>query len=150
MTDMQRFTRITGEIDSLYHEASFRLGQSDSAMTVLYTLLNTDGQCDISDICHLSGMRKQTLNSALRKLEQDQMLYLKSGKGKNKTVLLTEKGHEMALRSAGRLQKIEEEVLKEWTQDEIDIFLGLAERYMNRFRGLVEEIPMAAAYVDRK
>ena len=145
MTNMQRFTRITGEIDSLYHEAAFCLGQSDSAMTVLYTLLNVGGQCDISDICRLSGMRKQTLNSALRKLEQDMLIYLKNSKGKNKTVCLTEKGHETAQRSAGKLQMIEEECLKEWTGDEIDTFLGLAERYLNRFRELVESLPRPSA-----
>lgn len=145
MTNMQRFTRITGEIDSLYHEAAFRLGQSDSNMTVLYTLLSTNGQCDISDICLMSGMRKQTLNSALRKLEQAGMIYLKNSKGKNKTVFLTEEGYETAQQSAGKLQKIEAEALKEWTQDEIAEFLGLAERYLDRFRDLVEEIPLASA-----
>ena len=145
MTNMQKFTRITGEIDSLYHEVAFRLGLSDSTMMVLYTLLSTSGQCNISEICRLSGMRKQTLNSALRKLEQDDMLYLKSSTAKNKTVFLTEKGYDTALRTAGKLQKIEEETLKEWTQDEVDTFLGLAERYLNRFRSLVELLPQFAA-----
>ena len=138
MTDTQKFTSITGEIDSLYHEAALRLGQSDSTMTVLYTLLGTGGQCNISEICRLSGMRKQTLNSALRKLEQNDLLCLRSSTSKNKTVILTEKGYETALQSAGKLQKIEEETLKEWTQEEIDTFFCLAERYLNRFRSLVD------------
>ena len=150
MTNMQKFTRITGEIDSLYHEAAFRLGLSDSAMTVLYTLLNTGGQCDISEICRLSGMRKQTLNSALRKLEQDDLLCLKNSTPKNKTVFLSKKGYDAALHSAGKLQKIEEETLEEWSQDEVDTFLGLAERYMNRFRGLVELLQENGLFTEKR
>ena len=141
MNDIQRFTKITGEIDSLYHEAAFRLGQSDSVMTVLYTLLGTNGQCDISEICRLSGMRKQTLNSALRKMERDSLIYLKTSAGKSKTVFLTEEGFEAAVKSAGQLQTIEDETLKEWSQDEIDLFLRLAERFLSRFREQVEKLP---------
>ena len=145
MTDIQRFTRITGEIDSLYHEAAFRLGQSDSAMSVLYTLLSTGGQCDISEICRLSGMRKQTLNSALRKLEPEDIVRLNTGAARNKTVCLTKKGYNTALRTAGKLQTIEEEILKEWNRDEFDTFLTLAERYLNRFRDLVALLPQSSA-----
>ena len=67
--EMRRYNHLVGEIDGVYHEMSLRLGLSDSAMIVLYTLCDSGGPCPLRDICRRSGLSKQTVNSALRKLE---------------------------------------------------------------------------------
>ncbi len=149
MTEIQRFTSIMGEISSLYHEAAFRLRRSDSTMSVLYTLLCCDGRCNISEICQLSGMRKQTLNTALRRLEAEGLICLEQHGGKMKTVHLTETGLSAAKETAGTLLEIEQEILSSWTQDEVKLSLNLAERYTSQFRQLVKELPVKPQIVLR-
>lgn len=68
---MKRFNYLTTEIDAAYHEAALKLGLSDSAMLILYAICNSGDECPLSDIPHLSGISKQTVNSALRKLEHE-------------------------------------------------------------------------------
>ena len=66
---MRRYNHLLGEIDGVYHEMSLKLGLSDSAMIVLYTICDSGSSCLLRDICRYSGLSKQTVNSALRKLE---------------------------------------------------------------------------------
>lgn len=78
------------ELDTAYHDAALKLGMSDSVMLVLYTLCPCGGECMIGDIT--SGASKQTINSALRKLESEGSVYLEIFEGRKKKVHLTEKG----------------------------------------------------------
>lgn len=89
---MKRFNHLLGEIDAVYHEMDWKLGLSDSAMAVLYTICDNGGCCLLQDICRLSGLSKQTVNSALRRLEADGILYLEAAGSKAKKVRLTESG----------------------------------------------------------
>ena len=66
---MKRFNMLSSEIDSAYHAASRKLGISDSAMMILYALCEGGGECMLSDVTSCIG--KQTVNSALRRLEAD-------------------------------------------------------------------------------
>ena len=75
---MDRFNLLLSEIDSAYHDAALKLGLTDSAMLILYTVCSQDGACPLSDITHTSGVSKQTINSALRKLEAEGIVYLET------------------------------------------------------------------------
>ena len=78
LTELQHLSVLTAEIDSLYHETSLTLNCSDSIMTTLYHLLGNNGECGISKLCELGSFPKQTLNSTLRKLEKDELIFLKN------------------------------------------------------------------------
>ncbi len=67
--DMRRFNHLLQETDAVYHEMAQHWGLSDSVMGVLYTLCDAGGRCRLRDICYWSGMTKQTVNSALRRME---------------------------------------------------------------------------------
>ena len=75
---VKRFNLLTTEIDAAYHEATLKLGLSDSAMIILYTICLFEGACPLGDIVVLSGLPKQTVNSALRKLEGEDVVYLEA------------------------------------------------------------------------
>ena len=74
ITDIKRFNYLNNEIESAYHDAALKLELSDSAMIILYTVCNNGENCPLSDIYHLSGISKQTINSAVRKLEKDEII----------------------------------------------------------------------------
>ena len=84
--NLKRYNHLLGEIDGAYHEASLKLGMSDSVSKILYTICNAGGSCLLNDICKQTGLSKQTVNSAIRNLEADEIIYLKAVNGKAKNV----------------------------------------------------------------
>ena len=129
---LREFNSVMGRINGAYHDFSVYYGLSDSAMSVLYTLSLEDG-CSQSDICRISGMSKTTINAAVLKMEKDGLLHLESGHGRNRRIILSDKGKELAERTAKVLYGTEEKIFAAWTQEERDVFKRLHEDYLNRF-----------------
>ena len=117
MTNPQarEFVHISGEIDSLYHEAALKFGVSDSVLNTLYVLCEKGNQCLQSDVFRLTGMSRQTINTAIRKLEKAEMVYLEQGTGRNTIVYLTEKGKLFCNKNISSLLEIEDKIWSEWT-----------------------------------
>ena len=63
---LKRMNHLISEINAAYHDASLRLGISDSVCQILYTICNVGDRCLLSEICAQTGLSKQTINSALR------------------------------------------------------------------------------------
>ena len=78
-----QYTYLAGEINALYHEAAVKMGISDSIQNILYVLCEKGGKCLQSEISKLTGISRQTINSAIRKLEKEEIVYLEQGKGRN-------------------------------------------------------------------
>ena len=131
--------RIANELDNLYHHAALKLNLSDSAMFVLYTIYENGGKCPLNKICS-SGICKQTINSALRKLEDEEILYLEQYNGKSKLVLFTEKGIQCARQTIARLFDAEENVYCDWEQEEIDMYIKLNRKYLEKFKEQIEKM----------
>lgn len=132
--EMKRYNHLLGEIEATYHEMSLKLGLSDSAMIVLYTICDEGESCPLSEICRRSGLSKQTVNSAIRKLEADGILYLEKAGVRSKTVCLTVAGKELAGRTALRLLNVENAILASWTRQDVEKYLELTERFLTALR----------------
>ena len=137
---LKRFNYLSGEIEAVYHEAALKFGLSDSAMLVLYAICNNGENCLLSDIIHLSGASKQTINSALRKLEAEGIVYLEAVNGKKKNVCLTKKGRELADRTVIRLLDIENGIFDSWSLEEQEQYLTLTYRCLTAFKEKVKEV----------
>lgn len=61
-----------------------RIGLADSVMRILYAIYDNGDGCLLHTICQQSGISKQTVNSAIRKLEEEGILYLVQGKARTK------------------------------------------------------------------
>ena len=96
--------------------------------------------CLLSDVYKQSGISKQTVNSALRKLESDSMVYLENHKGKAKTVCLTDAGKALVQQTAARLYDAERRALETWTGEEIDQHIALLEKYLNALTEQVQAL----------
>ncbi|MCM1543865.1 MAG: MarR family transcriptional regulator [Ruminococcus sp.] len=132
--DMKRFNFYSAEIENAYHDAALRLGLSDSTMIVLYSICNSGDECMISEITGMTGIRKQTVNSALRKLESEDIIYLEKSNGRKKKVCLTEKGKDFVKLTVLRLINAENEIFDSWTVEERKIYVELTKRYLLEFR----------------
>ncbi len=83
---------MMSEMNGLYHEAAVKAGVSDSVHSILYVLCAENYRCLQSEIYKQAGISRQTINSAIRRLEQDNTIYLAKANGRNTIVCLTEKG----------------------------------------------------------
>lgn len=131
---IQRFNHLIGEIDAVYHEIAWKQGLSDSVFEILYTICNYGDCCLLKDICLSSGLSKQTINSALRKMEKEGIVYLELADSRHKKVCLTKEGKCLANRTVGRVIEAENEILASWKQDDVETYLALTRRYLLDFR----------------
>lgn len=127
---VRRMNCLTNDTEMLYHRAARKLGVSDSVLCVLYVLYEKGSGCLLADICRESGLHKQTINSALRQLEKEAVLYLTPDKGNAKRVFLTEKGQTHVSRTAGRLYEAECRAFADWTEGETAAYMRLAKKYL--------------------
>ena len=132
--DLKRCNHLLGEIEAVYHEMALKFSLSDSIMGILYTICDEGDSCLLQDISRRSGMSKQTVNSALRKLEAEKMIYLEAAGARSKSVCLTEKGKALAKRTAIPVIEAENEILASWPHEDVEKYLDLMERFLMAIR----------------
>ena len=64
---LQYYNLLTSEIDEAYHNASLKLGLSDSAMMILYALCSRENPCPLLEIARLTGISRQTIHVGYKK-----------------------------------------------------------------------------------
>lgn len=137
---VRKLDYLSNEIESIYHQSSLRLGISDSVSIILYTIYDKGEDCLLSDIYKSSGISKQTVNSAIRNLEADGVLYLEPYKGRAKRVVLTEKGQVLLQNTAARLFEAEVRAFDGWTEDEVRAHIDSLEKYVKALRREIERL----------
>ena len=139
MTDLVRAklkqrNYLYSEISMLYHNIAAKQGISNSIQCILYVLCDNENSCLQSDIYKFFGLSRQTINSAIQNLENDGIIYLSKGTGRNTIVHLTEKGKLFALKKIYPLFKIEYEIFSEWSDEEQQEYLRLMEKYRDALK----------------
>ena len=86
------FNHIYKDFNDIYHDLAIKLNMSDSIFDIFYYLCEAGDGCMQRDICRSSCLPKQTVNSSIRKLEQQGYLTLTPGKGRGMYIYLTETG----------------------------------------------------------
>lgn len=137
---MHRINCLASDLDALYHRAAVKFGLSDSVLMILYFIYEKGGCCPLNTVRKESCLNKQTLNSAIRKLEGEGVVRLESSGGKTKNVYLTEHGKEYAKTTVARLFDAESHVFRDWTEEEIRQYLFLMEKYNSDFRRRIERL----------
>lgn len=131
--NIMHFNNLWDEIDASYHEAATRLGLSDSAMLILYMLSCGGGQCLLRDITR-TAVSRQTVNSALRKLEAEGIVRTEAADGRKKLLRLTESGRRLAEDTVAKVISAEKEIYSSWTDEELRLYFELTERFLKDFR----------------
>ncbi len=132
ISDILRFNNLNCEINAVYHVVSVRLGISDSAMQILYTVCCIDGNCTITDVCKMTGISKQTINSSLRNLESDGIIRLEKC-GRRKQIRLTDKGEKLTETTVQLVIEAENRVFSQWTAEERQQYILLTQKYLEMF-----------------
>lgn len=133
MSVRHRLNENLSEINGFYHMISMKMGMSDSESMILYMLYDIQRPITQSDIAKSTGLSKQTINSAIRNLEKDGIVVLEKLNEKAKHIVVTEKGREIIRQKILPIVEIEERVLHSWSEEELELFLELTERFKEQF-----------------
>lgn len=141
------YNRLYKENDELYRNAARELGLNDCAFWILYFLWeNAEGADGLtqSDICSMIYTPKQTVNSSLKRLEEDGYLRLTEGSDRrSKLVGLTSRGKELAAETVDRVMEAELRAMGKLTEEEQTAFLGLFRKYTDLLKGEIRKIGAA-------
>lgn len=144
--DLQRFNQFFHEMTGLYHEVSLKMSLADSVVGILYTLRAQERDCCLSEIARLNGMSRQTLNSAIRKLEAQGLVALAEGGGRRRCAYLTEAGLRLAEARIDPIIQMEGDLLEDWSpQDRRELFRLLDKYCADYARRLKNLAPIAEA-----
>ena len=135
----QEFLRLDHQIDEFYHELAARLGLSDSAFQVLWSVAELGEGCTQRDVCRFFSVSKQTTHSAIQKLRQQGYLSLEPGKGRNMHIRLTEAGRQVVRRVVLPVRRLEEAALEELGSQGSRELLNLTGRYVAAYQALARE-----------
>ncbi len=139
-SDMERWNYLLSEINEVYHNANVKLGVSDGAMDVLYTIGTLGDRCPLSDVTRLCGSSRKTIHSAVKKLEKEGFLRLEAKNGREKLICLTEAGEVLMEKTARKMIAVENDILSEWEQEEREEYLRLLQKYLNDLKCRVNKI----------
>ena len=131
--EMKRFNYLTGEINAVYHAIARRLGLPDSEMQILYTIVDNGNVCPQSRIVRLTGLCKQTLNSALRRMEAQELIVTEAAGTRGRNVRLTENGMRLAEQTAVKVMEAERAAFDGWSVQEVETYLALTEKFLTAF-----------------
>ncbi len=137
---VQQLNYLSSELNGLYHQASVKIGLSDSACQILYHLYADHGQCRLQDITTETGLSKQTIHSAICKLQEQGLLTLEQEAGRRKLVRLTTQGQDYAADTVARIFEAEKAAYQDWTEAEIRELLRLLQKYNDHFKKQLETL----------
>lgn len=137
---LSMFNHIYKEFNEIYHEATLKMGLSDSAFDILYSIVDLGDGCSQSDICKYSCLSKQTVNSSIKKMASLNYLTFKPGKDRVMQIFLTDKGRQLLDKKIYPIIKKENEAFLCMTDEECRLMLELYEKYNNALKNKFKEL----------
>lgn len=138
---LSEYNRIIKKNDELYHNMAKNFGMPDCAFWILYMLREEKKYLTQCSICDALYQPKQTVNSALKKLEKDGYITLEGTGGRNgKQINLTVKGIGLASQTVDRVIDLEKKALGGLTIEEQKTFLSLFNKYTDLLETNMQEL----------
>ena len=138
--ELKKFNYLVSETDSVYHDIARHMGISDSTMNVLYSLHELGDGAYQRDIYKLYGSSRQTVNSSIRKMVKDGLIYLKDGEGRHVRVFLTDEGKSLQEQTVLPLINAENEIFESWTAEERSALIRLTKKYLDDIKSKIPDI----------
>jgi DNA-binding MarR family transcriptional regulator len=127
---MAEYNAIYREENEIYRRCARNLGLSEGTFWILYCLRGSESGMSQSLLCSELGLPKQTVNSALKKMEADGLLFLASAADKRrKEITLTAKGKELSHRTVDEVFALECQAMNELSEAEQKKMLALFRKY---------------------
>lgn len=132
--ELKEFNGLFKELMDLYYETALQSGISNSAYDIFYAMVEMGDGClqkDIADYYHIS---RTTVNSSLKKLEEQGYIFMKKGQGKNKLLYLTKSGRKLVQERIIPVMDMENSIFREMKNGDAGEFLRLFKEYVTIYR----------------
>lgn len=129
---LSSFNRAHRKMDGLYHDYARRVGLSDTAMWLLYSLCEQEYPCTQRDLCETWFYAPQTINTALKSLAEKGFVSLELAprSRKNKQIYLTEAGKALVEEKIIPLIQAEERSFERLGAEERTQLLAITQRHI--------------------
>ncbi len=138
--EVKEFNRLYKELDDIYHEISVKAGLSDSTFLILYALADFGSGCLQKDIADSYSVSRQTINSAIKKLESQGYLTLTRGHGRDMHLSLTEAGEALVKEKIYPVIMMENYVFEKMPPEERQSMLQLTRKYVATYRKIAADL----------
>ena len=124
---------ICRETDALYSQLAERSGVSDSMLWVLYAVHMSGAQCTQRDISRIWAMSKQTVHSALKKLQEGGYITMEVSPSdrRSKHIYLTEYGLSFVRANIDGIFAAEQEAFCAMEEEERQALLRISGKYQH-------------------
>lgn len=141
--NLARYNVLYRESDELYRTAAKAMGLSDCAMWILYVLRESGEPQTQSTLCAVLCQPKQTIHSALKRLEDGGYLTLHGGSDRRtRCIRLTQRGILLAESTVDRVIHAETAALAGLSDSEQETLLLLLAKYTRGLRaGIMALVP---------
>lgn len=134
------YNAIIKENEDLYRRIAKQFGLSECTFWILYTLREENTSLTQRELCYSLSQPKQTINSALKKMETDGYLELSSGEDRRrKQIRLTKKGEVLAKETVDKVIALENRTFDTFTEREQEDFLLLFRKYTDNLKNYLSE-----------
>ena len=132
---LAEYNSMLKEHENLYRQIAKQFGLSECAFWILYSLRETDVAVTQSELCFALSQPKQTINTALKKLEEASIIELFIEKDKRrKQIQLTEKGEQVARQTVDLVIQLENQTFDAFTEEEQKILMTLLHKYTDNLK----------------
>lgn len=139
--DLSEYNEIIKENDELYRHLAKSFRMPECTFWILYSLRTTAAPLTQSELCRMLYEPKQTIHSALKKLETEGCLLLAQGSDRrSKTITLTEKGKALAGSTVDLVISAEKQALFSLEKSERRLFLHLFHKYTDALKEQIKEL----------
>ena len=119
---------------NIYRQMAKQMNLTDMAMWALYTLRVEPGEMTQSRMCEFLHEPKQTINSAIRKMEANGWIELKPGKGRSMQIFLTDTGRQIQQEKIYPVIQAENNALSVLSPEEWDQLILFHQKYAAALR----------------
>lgn len=132
--ELKELNQLIKELMDLYYETALKSGLSDSAFDILYAMVSMGNGCQQKDIADYYHMSRTTINSSLKKLEEQGYIAMQKGQGRNKHLFLTEQGESLIQSKIIPVMKMEDSIFTHMKPEDSKEFLRLFKEYIRIYR----------------
>jgi len=127
MDALREFNRIFKEMDEIYRQVSRASGLAECAFWILYFLEESGAPLTQQQLCHSMLQPKQSVNTALKKMEADGWLTITQAQHdrRSRVIALTEAGRRIAGRTAAQVLRAERAAFGRFAPAELEHYLQL-------------------------
>lgn len=132
---LAEYNSIIKEHEDLYRQMAKRFGMSECAFWILYSLREANQSLTQSELCYALSQPKQTIHSALKKMEEGGFIKLLADQDRRrKQIQLTKKGELLAQETVDKVIVLENQAFDTFTDKEQELFLHLLHKYTDNLK----------------